>query len=413
MAIIPTKADFVSATDLKFVISGRRVEDRILNNIDSLLDLFHGLESESDAGVKKAARINVLGRLYFATDRWLKIADQGSNPTVNPRRRPAVFALYKLIVDRIKSDAGVNESVMPSWLVKTFGKDMVEHGVHVDLVTDSARYLSEQEREKYKIVFKGGLAYQQKWWEDSAALILADTEIRNHNDVVNKVISNLFGGYVVSMSGDFYSGPHVPAAEKSNNGRYHSSYFSGGSVLCAGEIRIRNGVVTHINDKSGHYRPDSSNLARAVEALETQGVNIKNILVKALGYGEMMAERYLEKINERLDVYRTISHHASSAPSAISRFEHGVVMNRISHDVRKEAFEILKAHWINNGAKPPRPGHGFQARMDCYVCKDYSVYWLKMNELKTAAGGRIENIVVPEIASLLGTGPGFITRPRR
>lgn len=410
MAMIPTKADFVLATDLKFVISGRRAEDRLLNDIDALLDLFHGLNSESDAGIKRAARINVLGRLYFATDGWLKMADLGSNSTINPRRRPAVFALYKIIVEKIKEETGVTENVMPSWLVQTFGKDMGDHGVGLDLRDGWAEYLSEQERRKYKLIFKGGLAYQQKWWENSEGLTLADTEIRNYNK--DNVIANLFGGYAVSMSGDFYSGPHNPPGGIRGNARYHSSYLAGDAVLCAGEIRIKSGVVTHINNGSGHYQPDSSNLARAVESLAIQGINIRNILVREFGRGEMMAELYLARINESLEVHRTISNRSNAMPSARSRVEYAHMVNYRDRDERRDALETLKSHWINNGARKDRPGHGYHLRMQCDECRRHAAYWKEMDDLVKEAGGDVRNAKV-SAKQALPLGMGGITRPRR
>ena len=47
----------------------------------------------------------------------------------------------------------------------------------------------------------------------------------------------------------------------------HSSLNAGNSVICAGRIRILDGIVTHIDNWSGHYRPSELDLARAVACL--------------------------------------------------------------------------------------------------------------------------------------------------
>ena len=406
MIEIPTKARFASHTDLKFVTSGKRSDDRILNTIDSLLDLFHSLEHEENADLKKAGRISVLGRLFFATDRWLKIADQGNNPTINKRRRPAVFEFYRLIVGRLTEDTGVTVNVLPSWLERTFGKDMVAHGVELDLKDHSAKYLSDQERRTYKIIFRGGLAYQQKWWENSEELTLANTETRNHNGA--GVISDLFGGYAVSISGDFYSGPHCMGKVGHETGRFHSSYLAGNAVLCAGDIRIKNGLVSHINNNSGHYQPDDSNLARAVEALAVEGVNIKNVFVRSFTHGERTAELYLELLNSSMEVHRAALTRSSLPAAAKSGFELRKML--IYQDVQKEKLDLLKSHWINNGTKPISAGHGYVQRFKCKTCDGVDrTYWQKMEELIKKAGGisNIQSVIVPptRAATRLGLGP--------
>jgi hypothetical protein len=409
MIEIPTKARFVSQTGLTFVTSGKRSDDRILNTIDSLLDSFHSLDREENADLKKAGRISVLGRLFFATDRWLKIADQGSNPTVNRRRRPSVFEFYQSIVGRLTEDTGVTVNVLPSWLERTFGKDMVAHGVEVDLEHDSAKYLSEEERRQYKLIFKGGLAYQQKWWEDSTDLALANTESRNPG--ADTPITELFGGYVASISGDFYSGPHNVGALKVGNGRYHSSYLAGNAVLCAGEIRIRDGVVSHINNNSGHYQPNGSNLARAVEALAVEGANIRNLFVKSfapgVARGERTAELYLNLINNSAEVNRADV--ARSVLPAAAKSGYELRQMFVYQDVQKERLEFLKSHWTNNGGPLNKPGHGYINRYKCNQCGDARLFWGLMEALIKKAGGisNIQSVVVPptRAAVRIGSGP--------
>jgi hypothetical protein len=382
-----------------------------LNSIDALLDLFHSLENEENADLKKAGRINMLGRIFFTTDRWLKMADQGSNPTINKRRRPAVLEFYKSIVKRLTEDTGVTVNVLPAWLERTFGKDMVAHGVEVDLVNRSAKYLSDQEKRQYKIIFRGGLAYQQKWWENSEELTLANTETRNPNE--GKPITGLFGGYVVSISGDFYSGPHSEGRAQGRSGEYHSSYLAGNVVLCAGEIRIKDGVVSHINNNSGHYRPSGSNLARAVEALAVEGVNIKNVLVKSVApgvaHGERAAESYLELLNSPVEVHRADLARSLLPASARSEYEFRQMF--IYQDKQKEILELLKSHWISSGSPANNAGHGYILRFKCNKCGGIDrTYWNMLEELIKKAGGisNIQSVTVPptRAAARLGLGPG-------
>ncbi len=48
---------------------------------------------------------------------------------------------------------------------------------------------------------------------------------------------------------------------------HHSSFLSGKPVLCAGEITLTNGRITHIDNLSGHYQPTKQNLLNCLRVL--------------------------------------------------------------------------------------------------------------------------------------------------
>ncbi|HET9642184.1 MAG TPA: hypothetical protein VFP68_02215, partial [Burkholderiaceae bacterium] len=53
---------------------------------------------------------------------------------------------------------------------------------------------------------------------------------------------------------------------------HHSSFVAGGAVAAAGEIEVRNGEVTYISRRSGHYWPSEAQLDQMAENLRSQGV---------------------------------------------------------------------------------------------------------------------------------------------
>jgi hypothetical protein len=58
------------------------------------------------------------------------------------------------------------------------------------------------------------------------------------------------------------------SAQPAQAGRFHhSSFLSGKPVLCAGEITVQNGIITHIDNLSGHYRPATQQLLDCVRVL--------------------------------------------------------------------------------------------------------------------------------------------------
>lgn len=55
----------------------------------------------------------------------------------------------------------------------------------------------------------------------------------------------------------------------------HSSFNAGKNVICAGVLVIDNGLLIHINNMSGHYRPTKDNLIECIKVLKADSVNLK------------------------------------------------------------------------------------------------------------------------------------------
>jgi hypothetical protein len=64
----------------------------------------------------------------------------------------------------------------------------------------------------------------------------------------------------------------------------HSSFNAGRDVLSAGEIKIENGVLKHIDNTSGHYKPTEDNLRNCVQALNDEGLNLSQAEVVVVKY---------------------------------------------------------------------------------------------------------------------------------
>lgn len=62
---------------------------------------------------------------------------------------------------------------------------------------------------------------------------------------------------------------------------HHSSFLSGKPVLFAGELRVAQGVINYINSMSGHYRPSTQDLLKAVTLLRDKyGCDLTRIRVE-------------------------------------------------------------------------------------------------------------------------------------
>lgn len=72
--------------------------------------------------------------------------------------------------------------------------------------------------------------------------------------------------YVMSFEGHLYVSPH------SVGHRHHSSLLAGATVTGAGEIKVVQGRLVSISNKSGHYQPDTFILLQTIHSLIEQGL---------------------------------------------------------------------------------------------------------------------------------------------
>jgi hypothetical protein len=72
--------------------------------------------------------------------------------------------------------------------------------------------------------------------------------------------------YVLSVEGNLHVASHVVGH------RHHSSLLAASTAAGAGEIEVRNGHVTWISNKSGHYRPTIYHMLQTLHLLQKKGV---------------------------------------------------------------------------------------------------------------------------------------------
>lgn len=86
--------------------------------------------------------------------------------------------------------------------------------------------------------------------------------------------------YVMSWEGHLYVSSH------SVGYRHHSSLLAGGLVSGAGELKVTDGRIVLLSNKSGHYRPDSFHLLQVLHALFVQGVPLNFQIAELTKTGE-------------------------------------------------------------------------------------------------------------------------------
>ncbi|STY29815.1 Uncharacterised protein [Legionella wadsworthii] len=114
---------------------------------------------------------------------------------------------------------------------------------------------------------------------------------KNSDAEAEPLNSRLMKNYTFKMGSAFGSTAFVWSMDNENDfithphqeGKFHhSSLSSGKSVRCAGMWAVSNGIVTHISNSSGHYRPSSLSFYLLIKFLESKGVINSNTKVADL-----------------------------------------------------------------------------------------------------------------------------------
>lgn len=108
-----------------------------------------------------------------------------------------------------------------------------------------------QDREKYRVIFINGLARRA----------VSPEAVMSDNGKMN---------YVLDAKGNFYI-----FNEKKTKEIRHSSFFAGGKVASAGDMKMQDGKITEIDGDSGHYQMNDEILKNVLDYLKSQGVVIE------------------------------------------------------------------------------------------------------------------------------------------
>ncbi len=94
--------------------------------------------------------------------------------------------------------------------------------------------------------------------------------------------------FVTSLEGDLYAAKNELSAQfiEENKRLRHSSFLSSGDVRGAGHFYLENGLITQINNRSGHYVPDGLNLFRNYLQLKKKGLRFSEDATMTIAFEE-------------------------------------------------------------------------------------------------------------------------------
>jgi hypothetical protein len=259
---LPTSNQWMSASDVSFAW---RSNDPVLRRIDTLVEELN----------RRAvgARSFLYGDLLFCCDYWLKY--QPSHPaTMEKGRVPAVHALFAHAAAELCKVFACTINVLPRELELAYGRKLTAHGNALDRFGQYA--ISAKMRKQlawYRLWFRRGKVYQWNWHETGG-----DVPTKRVKACSNRAWFGAFspgwGGFAMSMNREIYMAKHsCPGVENF----YHSSYLDGSPVMCAGSMKIVDGIVYGIRVDSGHYQPAVSAVVNVLQALQMCGAPIAQI----------------------------------------------------------------------------------------------------------------------------------------
>ncbi|WP_190936108.1 hypothetical protein [Nostoc sp. FACHB-133] len=151
------------------------------------------------------------------------------------------------------------------------------------------KYLeSEAERRPRGVTISGGT------WTDAFGDDLSSEGMKAINAPDN---GNDWMIFVLSPDGKFYADAHT-------EGEYHhSSALAGIPIKGAGAIKVINGQLEAIADKSGHYKPNMHQIYTTLMHLEKLGVNPETYMVYTRDLGDMQGNKWIEKY-ENSDAFK-------------------------------------------------------------------------------------------------------------
>jgi hypothetical protein len=280
--------------------------DWVLRLIDRYLCAFHHRRDWENWW----EAVSILGQLYFLTDHWLR-ESPAPHSKINQKREPWVRELFEAVVDNLCFLLDCKVNYLPEMIELYWGRILTDGGYYTDNQNPSGRgilprhiprsmlptvadYLTAAEREKYRLIFCDGLAYQTTWWKEKPfRRIPAESKVVGWTDAEGphawqtmeerekmkkgRMMEDGFAGFALSMGRDFYIATHHRNYARHNF--YHSSYLAGGTVLCTGSMKIVHGHVLAIKNDSGHYRPTLEHLVSVLQALEMYRVPPRQVRV--------------------------------------------------------------------------------------------------------------------------------------
>lgn len=300
-----------------------RAIDRFRNAARQIITTSHPVE------------IGLVQRLVFGSDKranefspgvtaGFKVAKLGEGYQLernDPLHRPWQAPPISAYVTKWKEEAAKAPQDNPTppfftWLETQSDKDLPEmyhgyewgvfnpqtsHGLDIPFNGYSVTYYTQEQQRQAKLTVA-----------ENGKVLNADTQNASTAKARTEDSGPGFGTFAIDEEGRFFTGSHRPGSE------YHSSLVSGNPVRAAGEIRVENGQLLEITNKTGHYKTSRDQLITILKDLQSQGYDLSKTTVRLA----RVIDNKKEDITPSVTIYDTFSAQAllqnpNSAPTNV------------------------------------------------------------------------------------------------
>jgi len=278
--------------DTQFADSGMQAV-RQTKVISDALQRYHGAAGPRSKSVDKDLLGSLIVDIYTATGLLIRRIHRSHDRT---NFDCILFQLYRS-VNIAAADAF--EKLFKNQHIEGYIRQqsiaMSHHGFELDetLFKDTqknVKYFTDAKALGFRLEFRAGKIYQRDMSEPDKYK-LADTTSDDHKEGNPCWSPGLHLGHAASRDGvtgyamlsnrEIYATMHT--ADPIAGSVYHSAYAAGKEILCSGTLSIKQGVLTYIDNGSGHYKPSTSQVALCIQSLRASGINIKNLTVFTIG----------------------------------------------------------------------------------------------------------------------------------
>jgi hypothetical protein len=281
---IPTLATWQSDSSVFLSIRSR---DRLMGTIDSLVAAYHD-------PTLVAVQRETLFYLRSAILYWLKrinatpknTAPTGLNSSNLPAtvkvsgaagRTEAVRALHVIVTSELFTQFRVrSELALKTSLQTTYGA--TNHGLATDQqwlmgaghAAMSVYLTTAGAQRMYKLRFRNGVAWRWKFATNNYAIF--DSTDNTESETNDRKVH-----FVMNKKGAIYAG-----FDRNAIWFKHSSLVGGEDSLAAGRMRVDSGVVTHVENDSGHYHPVHTHMINLLNRLRVYAADVSRTSVRRM-----------------------------------------------------------------------------------------------------------------------------------